>query len=137
VTSKLRLGKSVLAAPIGHPCGTLPPPYRQEALAMELTTLENVPGKTITRHIGLVQGSTVRAKHVGRDILAGLKNIVGGELKSYTMLLNESRNEALDRMVEQARAAGANAVLNIRFSTSNIAAGAAEVMAYGTAAVVS
>jgi uncharacterized protein YbjQ (UPF0145 family) len=104
---------------------------------MELTTLENVPGKTITRHIGLVQGSTVRAKHVGRDILAGLKNIVGGELKSYTMLLNESRNEALDRMVEQARAAGANAVLNIRFSTSNIAAGAAEVMAYGTAAVVS
>lgn len=104
---------------------------------MELTTLETVPGKTITRHIGLVQGSTVRAKHVGRDILAGLKNIVGGELKSYTMLLNESRNEALDRMVEQARAAGANAVINIRFSTSNIAAGAAEVMAYGTAVVVS
>jgi len=103
---------------------------------MELTTLETVPGKTITRHIGLVQGSTVRAKHVGRDILAGLKNIVGGELKSYTMLLNESRTEALDRMVEQARAAGANAVVNIRFSTSNIAAGAAEVMAYGTAVVV-
>ena len=104
---------------------------------MELTTIETVPGKTITRHIGLVQGSTVRAKHVGRDILAGLKNIVGGELKSYTMLLNESRSEALDRMVEQARAAGANAVVNIRFSTSNIAAGAAEVMAYGTAVVVS
>jgi uncharacterized protein YbjQ (UPF0145 family) len=102
-----------------------------------MTTLETVPGKTITRHIGLVQGSTVRAKHVGRDILAGLKNIVGGELKSYTMLLNESRTEALDRMVEQARAAGANAVVNIRFSTSNIAAGAAEVMAYGTAVVVS
>jgi uncharacterized protein YbjQ (UPF0145 family) len=104
---------------------------------MELTTIDTVPGKTITRHIGLVQGSTVRAKHVGRDILAGLKNIVGGELKSYTLLLNESRNEALDRMVEQARAAGANAVVNIRFSTSNIAAGAAEVMAYGTAVVVS
>lgn len=104
---------------------------------MELTTLETVPGKTITRHIGLVQGSTVRAKHVGRDILAGLKNIVGGELKSYTALLEESRNEALARMIEQARAAGANAVLNIRFSTSNIAAGAAEVMAYGTAVVVS
>jgi uncharacterized protein YbjQ (UPF0145 family) len=104
---------------------------------MELTTIDTVPGKTITRHIGLVQGSTVRAKHVGRDILAGLKNIVGGELKSYTMLLNESRSEALDRMVEQARAAGANAVVNIRFSTSNIAAGAAEVMAYGTAVVVS
>jgi uncharacterized protein YbjQ (UPF0145 family) len=104
---------------------------------MELTTLETVPGKTITRHLGLVQGSTVRAKHVGRDILAGLKNIVGGELKSYTMLLNESRSEALERMIEQARAAGANAVVNIRFSTSNIAAGAAEVMAYGTAVVVS
>ena len=103
---------------------------------MELTTIDTVPGKTITRHIGLVQGSTVRAKHVGRDILAGLKNIVGGELKSYTMLLNESRSEAVDRMVEQARAAGANAVVNIRFSTSNIAAGAAEVMAYGTAVVV-
>lgn len=104
---------------------------------MELTTLETVPGKTITRHLGLVQGSTVRAKHVGRDILAGLKNIVGGELKGYTDLLAESRNEALDRMVEQARAAGANAVVNIRFATSNIAAGAAEVMAYGTAVVVS
>ena len=104
---------------------------------MELTTLDTVPGKSITRHLGLVQGSTVRAKHVGRDILAGLKNIVGGELKGYTDLLNESRNEALDRMVEQARAAGANAVINIRFSTSNIAAGAAEVMAYGTAVVVS
>ena len=104
---------------------------------MELTTLETVPGKTITRHLGLVQGSTVRAKHVGRDILAGLKNIVGGELKSYTALLAESRNEALDRMVEQARRAGANAVVNIRFATSNIAAGAAEVMAYGTAVVVS
>ncbi len=104
---------------------------------MELTTLESVPGKTITRHLGLVQGSTVRAKHVGRDILAGLKNIVGGELKSYTALLAESRNEALERMVEQARAAGANAVVNIRFATANIAAGAAEVMAYGTAVVVS
>ena len=104
---------------------------------MELTTLETVPGKTITRHLGLVQGSTVRAKHVGRDILAGLKNIVGGELKSYTALLAESRNEALDRMVEQAREAGANAVVNIRFATANIAAGAAEVMAYGTAVIVS
>ena len=104
---------------------------------MELTTLETVPGKTITRHLGLVQGSTVRSKHAGKDILAGLKNIVGGELKSYTDLLNESRSEALDRMVDQARRSGANAVVNIRFSTSNIAAGAAEVMAYGTAVVVS
>jgi uncharacterized protein YbjQ (UPF0145 family) len=103
---------------------------------MELTNLETFPGKTIVRHLGLVQGSTVRAKHVGRDILAGLKNIVGGELKGYTELLNESRQEAIDRMVQQARAIGANAVINIRFSTSNIAAGAAEVMAYGTAVVV-
>jgi len=103
---------------------------------MELTTLETVPGKTISRHLGLVQGSTVRSKHAGKDILAGLKNFVGGELKSYTDLLNESRNEATQRMVAQARAVGANAVLNIRFSTSNIAAGAAEVMAYGTAVVV-
>jgi uncharacterized protein YbjQ (UPF0145 family) len=103
---------------------------------MELTNLESVPGKTITRHLGLVQGSTVRAKHAGRDLLAGLKNFVGGELKTYTELLNESRAEAVDRMVQQARAAGANAVVNVRFSTSNIAAGAAEVMAYGTAVFV-
>ncbi len=106
-------------------------------ISVELTTLETVPGKAITRHLGLVQGSTVRSKHAGKDILAGLKNFVGGELKSYTALLNESRNEAIDRMVEQARAAGANAIVNIRFSTSNIAAGAAEVMVYGTAVVVS
>jgi uncharacterized protein YbjQ (UPF0145 family) len=83
-----------------------------------------------------VQGSTVRAKHAGKDILAGLKNIVGGELKAYTELLVEARNEAVSRMLEQARAVGANAVVNVRFSTSNISAGAAEVMAYGTAVVV-
>lgn len=104
--------------------------------AMELTNLETVPGKTVVRHLGLVQGSTVRSKHAGKDILAGFKNFVGGELKAYTELLNESRQEAVDRMIQQARAAGANAVVNVRFSTSNIAAGAAEVMAYGTAVVV-
>ena len=103
---------------------------------MELTNLETVPGKTIVRHFGLVQGSTVRSKHAGRDFLAGLKNFVGGELRAYTELLNESRAEALERMVAQATAAGANAVVNVRFATSNIAAGAAEVMAYGTAVVV-
>ena len=103
---------------------------------MLLTNLESVPGKTIVGHLGLVQGSTVRSKHVGRDFLAGLKNFVGGELRAYTELLNESRNEAIERMVAQATAAGANAVVNIRFATSNIAAGAAEVMAYGTAVVV-
>lgn len=103
---------------------------------MELTNLESVPGRTIVRHLGLVQGSTVRSKHVGRDFLAGLKNFVGGELRAYTELLNESRAEAIERMVAQARAAGANAVVNVRFATSNIAAGAAEVMAYGTAVVL-
>ena len=103
---------------------------------LELTNLESVPGKQITRHLGLVQGSTVRSKHAGRDLMASLKNFVGGELTGYTELLNESRNEAIDRMMEQARAVGANAVVNVRFSTSNIASGAAEVMAYGTAVVV-
>lgn len=102
---------------------------------MELSNLEVVPGRTIVRHLGLVQGSTVRTKHVGRDLMAGLKNFVGGELKGYTQLLNESRQEAIDRMVAQAQAVGANAVINIRFSTSNIASGAAEVMVYGTAVV--
>ena len=103
---------------------------------MLLTNLEIVPGRRIQKHFGLVQGSSVRAKHVGRDIMAGLKNIFGGELKGYTELLQESRQEAMDRMVEQARAVGANAVLNIRFSTSSVAAGAAELFAYGTAVVL-
>ncbi len=101
-----------------------------------LTNLETAPGRRITRHLGLVQGSSVRAKHVGRDFMAGLKNIVGGELKGYTELLQESRQEAIDRMQAQARAIGANAVLNVRFSTSSIAQGAAELLAYGTAVVL-
>ena len=103
---------------------------------MLITNIEIIPGKRITKHFGLVQGSSVRAKHVGRDIMAGLKNIFGGELKGYTELLQESREEALSRMVEQAKAVGANAVLNVRFSTSSIAAGAAELFAYGTAVVL-
>ena len=100
---------------------------------MILSTLEYVPGRAVTAHLGIVQGSTVRAKHVGRDILAGLKNIVGGELVAYTELLGDARREALDRMQQQAQAAGANAVLNIRFATSSVAQGAAELLAYGTA----
>jgi uncharacterized protein YbjQ (UPF0145 family) len=103
---------------------------------ISLSNIEHFPGYVITKHLGLVQGSTVRAKHVGRDILAGLKNIVGGELKAYTELLNESRQEALSRMTQQAIAVGANAVINVRFSTANIAAGAAEILAYGTAVVI-
>jgi uncharacterized protein YbjQ (UPF0145 family) len=101
-----------------------------------LSNLEIVPGRRIVRHLGLVQGSSVRAKHIGRDFMAGLKNIVGGELKGYTELLQESRQEAMDRMQEAAKAVGANAVLNIRFSTSSVAAGAAELFAYGTAVVL-
>ncbi|MDR0528285.1 MAG: YbjQ family protein [Zoogloeaceae bacterium] len=103
---------------------------------MFLSNIESFPGYVITRHLGLVQGSTVRAKHVGRDIMAGLKNLVGGELKGYTELLNESRREAIERMEKQAKAVGANAVINIRFSTANITAGAAEILAYGTAVVI-
>ena len=103
---------------------------------MLLSNLEIVPGRRIAKHLGLVQGSSVRAKHIGRDIMASLKNIVGGELKGYTELLQESRQEATDRMQEQAKAVGANAVLNIRFSTSSVAAGAAELFVYGTAVVL-
>jgi len=101
-----------------------------------LTTLEGVPGKKIIEHYGLVQGSTIRAKHIGKDIMASLKNIVGGELKGYTELLQESRQEAVERMVQQATELEANAVLNIRFATSSVAQGAAELFAYGTAVKV-
>ncbi len=103
---------------------------------MLLTTLEYVPGKNITKHLGLVQGSTVRAKHVGRDFMAGVKNIFGGELKGYTELLHEAREEAMERMQQQAKSIGANAILNIRFSTSNITQGASELFAYGTAVIL-
>jgi uncharacterized protein YbjQ (UPF0145 family) len=98
-----------------------------------LSNTETVPGKTIREFFGVVSGSTVRAKHIGRDIMAGLKNIVGGELKGYTELLQEARQEAIDRMIQQAQSVGANAVVNVRFSTSNITQGAAELFAYGTA----
>ena len=103
---------------------------------MLLSNLEIVPGQRIVKHLGLVQGSTVRSKHFGKDIMAGLKNIVGGELKGYTELLQEAREEATQRMIKQAQAAGANAILNIRFSTSSITQGAAEMLAYGTAVVL-
>lgn len=103
---------------------------------MIISNLEIVPGRRIAAHLGLVQGSTVRAKHVGKDIFASLKNIVGGELKAYTELLQESREEATARMVKQAEAIGANAVLNVRFATSSITQGAAELFAYGTAVVL-
>jgi len=103
---------------------------------MILTNLETVPGKTISQHHGLVSGNTIRAKHAGRDLMAGLKNIFGGELKGYTELLSESRKEAIERMVAQANSVGANAIVNIRFSTSSITQGAAELYVYGTALTV-
>ncbi len=102
-----------------------------------ITNLETIPGRTVTRHLGMVQGNTVRAKHMGKDILAGFKNIVGGELKAYTELLTESREESVARMIDEARGLGANAILNVRFSTSSISAGASELYVYGTAVVVS
>ena len=103
---------------------------------MIVTNIETIPDKTIVKHLGMVQGNTVRAKHVGRDFLAGLKNLVGGELTGYTELLQEAREEAVARMLKQAKAVGANAVVNVRFSTSSVTAGAAELFAYGTAVVV-
>ncbi len=103
---------------------------------MLITNIEMIPGRQIIQHYGLVSGSTVRAKHVGRDIMAGFKNIFGGELKGYTELLTESRQEALARMKQQAKQMGANAIVNVRFSTSSVAAGAAELYVYGTAVTV-
>lgn len=103
---------------------------------MIISNLETVSGKTIVRHLGLVQGSSVRAKHAGRDIMAGLKNIFGGELKGYTELLQESRAQAIERLQKQAEAVGANAILNVRFSTSSVTQGAAELFVYGTAVVL-
>jgi len=103
---------------------------------MIVVNTESVPGMTIVAVKGIVQGNTIRAKHVGRDIAAGLKNLVGGELKGYTELLTEARREAMERMLAQADELGANAVVNVRFSTSAVTAGAAEIYAYGTAVVV-
>lgn len=103
---------------------------------MLLTNTEEVPGKKIVAFYGVVSGSTVRAKHVGRDMMASLKNVFGGELKGYTELLQDSREEALERMKSQAKQLGANAVVNVRFSTSSVATGAAELYVYGTAVTV-
>lgn len=101
-----------------------------------MSNTETIPGREIVQFHGVVTGNTVRAKHIGRDIMAGLKNIVGGELKGYTELLQDSRQEATNRMIQQAQSMGANAVVNVRFATSSIAQGAAELFAYGTAVSV-
>ncbi len=103
---------------------------------MLLVNTETIPGHTIIEARGLVSGNTIRAKHLGRDIGAGLKNLVGGELTGYTELLNESRQEATQRMIDNAMAMQANAIVNVRFTTSAVAGGAAELYAYGTAVVV-
>lgn len=103
---------------------------------MLTSNIESMPGFNVVQHIGLVEGSTVRAKNVGRDILSSIKNLFGGELESYTDLMREARAEAETRMLESAKRKGANAVINIRFSTTSIADGASEVLAYGTAVIV-
>ena len=97
---------------------------------------ETIAGKVITQNLGVVGGSTVRAKNIGRDFTQGIRNIFGGELLKYTELLEESRNEAIARMVADAAARGANAIVNVRFATSAVTAGAAELFAYGTAVTV-
>ena len=101
-----------------------------------VVTSPTVPGKAVVRTLGLVSGNAVRARHVGKDILAGLRNLVGGEIIEYAKLLAESREQALDRMVTQAETRGANAVVSMQFSTSVIMGGAAEMMVYGTAVIV-
>ncbi len=101
-----------------------------------VTTLPAIEGRRVERVIGLARGNSVRARHVGRDILAALRNLAGGEIRDYTKMLSESREQALDRMVEQAVQLGANAVLEMRFTTSTVMAGAAELLAYGTAVIL-
>ena len=103
---------------------------------MIVTTNLEIAGKRIVRTVGLVKGNTIRARHLGRDVAAFFRNVVGGEVKEYTKLIAEAREQALDRMIEDARAKGANAIIMVRFSTSQIMQGAAELLAYGTAVVV-
>lgn len=101
-----------------------------------VTTTDRVAGKRVARTLGIVRGNTIRARHLGRDVTAALRGLVGGEISEYTKLFGESREQALDRLVEDARALGANAVIQTRFSTSMVMAGAAELLAYGTAVVL-
>lgn len=105
-------------------------------MKMLIVSTETIPGKKITKVCGVVRGNTIRARHIGNDIVAGLRNIVGGEVKEYTRLIQEAREEALNRMAADAKAQGANAVVALRFSTCQVMQGAAEILAYGTAVVV-
>ena len=103
---------------------------------MILANTDYIPGKKIIKIVGLVRGNTIRARHIGLDIMAGLRTIVGGEVREYTKMLAETREQSIDRMTEEAIQLGANAIINIRFSTSMIMKGAAELLAYGTAVKV-
>ena len=103
---------------------------------MIITSCENITGKKIVKTIGLVKGNTIRARHLGRDIAAGLRGIIGGEIVEYTKLIAESREQSIDRMVVDAKGKGANAIIMVRFSTSEIMKGAAELLSYGTAIIV-
>ncbi|MCW9027749.1 MAG: YbjQ family protein [Kangiella sp.] len=103
---------------------------------IEVYTVEQVPGHKVSKVIGIVRGNSVRTRHVGKDILAGLRNLVGGEVHEYTKLMAESREQAIDRMCDEARMLGANAVVGVRFETSMIASMAAELLAFGTAVVM-
>jgi uncharacterized protein YbjQ (UPF0145 family) len=103
---------------------------------MLLSTTETIEGMKIVRHLGLVKGNTIRARHLGRDIMAGLRNIVGGEITDYTKMMAESREQALDRMMEDAQNLGANAIVGVKFATSMVMQSASEILAYGTAVVV-
>jgi uncharacterized protein YbjQ (UPF0145 family) len=103
---------------------------------MIIVTTDHIPGRTVKKTLGLVRGNTIRARHAGRDIAAFLKNIVGGEIRDYTKMMAESREQALDRMVEEAEQLEANAIINVRFATSMIMQSASEILAYGTAVIV-
>jgi uncharacterized protein YbjQ (UPF0145 family) len=103
---------------------------------MLLSTTFTVEGRKIVKHIGLVRGNTIRARHIGRDIMAGLRNIVGGEISDYTKMMAESREQAIDRMIEEAQDLGANAIVGMRFATSMVMQSTAEILVYGTAVIV-
>ena len=103
---------------------------------MKVTTSSHIAGKTVAQTLGIVRGNTIRVRHLGRDIMAGLKMLVGGEIQDYTKMMAEAREQAVDRMIDDACSLGANAIVDVRFSTSYVMAGAAEILVYGTAVVV-
>ena len=103
---------------------------------MIIVTTDLIPGKTIKKNLGLVRGNTIRARHIGRDLMAFLRNVVGGEIRDYTKMMAESREQALDRMIEEAESLGANAVISVRITTSMIMQNASEILVYGTAVYV-